>query len=100
MDQRPGPPRRVSISKLEVFHNHCLRAILGITALQQRTQHITSVQVADRFGMRESLEDIIIERHLRWLQVVMWPERKTISSPQADDVWSFVTASTCSCMVS
>ena len=35
--------------------------------MQQQTQHITSVQVADRFGMRESLEDIIIVRHLRWL---------------------------------
>ncbi len=34
---------------------------------QQRTELISSVQVACQFGMEESLEDIVIARRLRWL---------------------------------
>ena len=53
--------------KLEVFHNRCLRSIMGITSAQQRMKHISSVQVAKNFGMEESLEDVITARRLRWL---------------------------------
>ena len=53
--------------RLEAFHNHCLRGIVGITSAQQRIEHISSVQVASKFGMEESLEDLIVERRLRWL---------------------------------
>ena len=50
--------------------------------MQQQTQHITSVQVADRFGMRESLEDIIIARHLRWLGHVVRMEDHNYRLPK------------------
>lgn len=53
--------------KLEVFHNRCLRGIMGITSRQQRMEHISSVQIAKQFGMEESLEDLIVARRLRWL---------------------------------
>ena len=53
--------------KLESFHNRCLRGILGITYEQQRMERITSIQIAKRFGMEDSLEDTITARRLRWL---------------------------------
>ena len=53
--------------KLESFHNRCLRGILGITSEQQRMERITSIQIAKRFGMEDSLEDTITARRLRWL---------------------------------
>ena len=53
--------------KLEAFNNRYLRGILGITSMQQRLQHISSVQVAKQFGMEESLEDMIVLRTLRRL---------------------------------
>ena len=53
--------------RLEAFHNRCLRGIVGITSAQQRIEHIRSVQVASKFGMEESLEDLIVKRRLRWL---------------------------------
>ena len=62
--------KRDAVRKLEVFHNMCLRGILGISAMQQRMKHISSVQVAKRFGMEESLEDMVIARRLCWLEHV------------------------------
>ena len=59
--------KRDAVRKLEVFHNRCLRGILGISAMQQRMEHISSVQVAKRFGMEESLEDMVTARRLCWL---------------------------------
>ena len=59
--------KRATTRKLEAFHNRCLRGVLGISAAQQRMERISSVQVAKRFGMEESLEDMIIARRLRWL---------------------------------
>ena len=50
-----------------MFHNRCLRGILGISAIQQRMKHIRSVQVPKQFGMEESLEDMVIARRLCWL---------------------------------
>ena len=47
--------KRAVARKLEAFHNRCLRGILGITSVQQRLQHTSSVQVAKQFGMDESL---------------------------------------------
>ena len=59
--------KRDTIRRLEVFHNRCLKGILGITAAQQRTEHLSTVQIAEHFGMRESLEDLMTARRLRWL---------------------------------
>ena len=59
--------KRDTTRKLEVFHNRCLRGILGVTAAQQKAERISSIQVAKLFGMEESLEDMIIARRLRRL---------------------------------
>ena len=59
--------KRAVARKLEAFNNRCLRGILGITSVQQRLKHISSIQVAKQFGMEESLEDMIVLRRLRWL---------------------------------
>ena len=59
--------KRVASRKIEVFHNRCLRNILGITKMQQRLGRISSVQVAKWFGMEESLEEMIAARRLWWL---------------------------------
>ena len=52
---------------LEVFHNRCLRAILGITTARQKMERITTIQVRKKFGMEEALEDLITAHRLRWL---------------------------------
>ena len=49
--------KRVHSRKLEVFHNRCLRAILGITWARQRMERITSVKVREMIGTPESLRD-------------------------------------------
>ena len=59
--------KRDTFHKMEVFHNRCLRSIMGITKAQQRMSHISSIQVGGLCGMQESLEDIITARRLRWL---------------------------------
>ena len=59
--------KRVHSHKLEVFHNRCLRAILGITRARQRAERITTVRVRRMIGMPESLENLITAHRLRWL---------------------------------
>ena len=39
----------------------------GAPTEQQRTNHISSVQVSEMFGMDESIEDLILRRRLCWL---------------------------------
>ena len=46
------PAKRDNSRKLEVFHNRCLRSILGISTSCQRSKRISSVQVSQIFGMR------------------------------------------------
>ena len=58
---------RAVSKRLEVFHDWCLKGILGITAMQQWSDHLSSVEIARQFGMEESLEDLITARRLRWL---------------------------------
>ena len=57
--------KRVATRKLESFHSKCLKWILGITKTQQGTSYITSAKVRRRFGMEETLEDVIAARRLR-----------------------------------
>ena len=59
--------KRKDMRRLEVFHNRCLKGILRITIWQQRSQHLSSVQIAKHFGMEASLKDLITARRLRWL---------------------------------
>ena len=59
--------KRAAIRKLESFNNRCLRRVLGITKAQQYIGHITSAEIRRRFGMQETLEDVVVAKRLRWL---------------------------------
>ena len=59
--------KRDATQKLQSFYNKCLRCITHITREQQRTRHITSVQVRRWASMDEALEDLISAERLRWL---------------------------------
>ena len=55
------------MKKLEVFHNRCLRGILGISTVQQRRERITTIEVRRKIALHDSLEGIIMKHRLRWL---------------------------------
>ena len=59
--------KRYAMQKLESLHNHCLRGIFGITKVKQCVEHITSSQIRESFGMKELVEEMIVQRRLRWL---------------------------------
>ena len=59
--------KRAATRKIESFHNKCLRRILNITRVQQWAGRISSAQVRMTFGMKETLEETIAARRLRWL---------------------------------
>ncbi len=62
----------------EVFHNRCLKGILGMTAQQQRAEHLSNVQIAKQCGMEECMEDLITARRLRWLGHVVQMDEERI----------------------
>ena len=59
--------KRAAVRKLESFNNRCLRRVLGITKAQQHIDHITSAEIRRRFGMQDTLEDVVVAKRLRWL---------------------------------
>ena len=52
------------VRRLAMFHNRCVRTILGVTRYQQWEQRLTSKALAKRFGMVRSIPDIIMDRRL------------------------------------
>ena len=59
--------KRAATRKLKSFSNKCLRRIMGITRAQQRIKCVTSAQVRNKFGVEETLEDVVTAKKLRWL---------------------------------
>ena len=57
------------VRRLTVFHNHCIRTILGVSRYKQWQQHLTSAALRDKFGI-EQISKIIMEKCLRWLSHV------------------------------
>ena len=55
------------ITKLEGFHNRCLRTIAGISRKQQREDRITSEQVRQKVGMPRTVAEMMRQQRLRWL---------------------------------
>ena len=53
--------------RLATFHNHCVRTILGVTRYQQWEQRLTSITLANRFGMDWTILHIIMDKKLQWL---------------------------------
>ena len=56
-----------SMRRLSVFHNRCIRTIMGITRFQQWKERITSKRIAAACGMEETMEHLLMKQHLRWL---------------------------------
>ena len=53
--------------RLNVFHNQCVRTILGVSRFQQWKERLTTGNLADMFGMQQSIPDLVREQRLRWL---------------------------------
>ena len=53
--------------RLNVFHNRCVRAILGVTRYQQWQERLTTQTLAERFGMTWTIPDVVTEHRLKWL---------------------------------
>ncbi len=77
-----------------MFHNRCLKGILGITAIQQWLDHLSSVEIARQFGMEESLEDLITARRLRWLGHVARMKEERVQKKLV--VWMATSMEACS----
>ena len=50
--------------RLNVFHNRCVRTILGVQQWQER---LTTQALTERFGMPWTIPDVIMEQWLKWL---------------------------------
>ena len=55
------------VKRLNVFHNRCVRSILGVTKYQQWKEHISTRQLAATFEMEETMADLLMKHRLRWL---------------------------------
>ena len=53
--------------RLDAFHHRCIRSILGITNHEQWTSHITSDQLRQKWGDKETATEKIVKRRLQWL---------------------------------
>ena len=51
------------VRRLTMFHNHCMRTILGVTRYQQWEQRLISKTLANRFGM----DWLILDKRMQWL---------------------------------
>ena len=63
-------PTQKLVRKLETFHRHCVRGIMGIGWTIQWVEHITTTQLVERFGMHESISNLLALARLRWLDHV------------------------------
>ena len=52
---------------LDAFHHRCIRTILGISNLQQWSQHITTFEIRQRWEDLETATDKVAKRRLEWL---------------------------------
>ena len=55
------------LRRLDVFHNRCVRSILGVSRYQQWRERLTTKQLSAQFGMQWSIGDCILDQRLRWL---------------------------------
>ena len=58
------------INKLNQFHQYCVHCIAGVNRTVQWREHLTTKELAGRFGMVESIGDLLILWRLRWLEHV------------------------------
>ena len=60
-------PTQEIVNKLNRFHWHCVRCIVGVNRAVQWREHLTTEELAGRFGVVESIGDLLIQWRLRWL---------------------------------
>ena len=75
-----------SVRRMGGFHNRCSRSMLGVSRLQQWKERITSRELAETIGMRESMAEILRRHRLRWLGHVAIKDGRQ-QDAQATPVW-------------
>ena len=50
------------VRRLTIFHNKCVRTIVGVTRYQQWENRLSSNTLASWFGMMWSIPDLIMDR--------------------------------------
>ena len=60
-------PTQELVRKLDCFHRHYVCCILGVSRTVQWRDHLTTAELAGRFGMVESIGDLFTQWRLRWL---------------------------------
>lgn len=61
------PILRCDEIRLDAFHHRCLRAILGVTRLDQQVRHIKNADIRQRWGDVGTVTDMLRKRRLQWL---------------------------------
>ena len=51
--------KAVHLTRLNGFHNRCVRTIMGVTRYKQWTERIISKQLSAEFGMEGTITDIL-----------------------------------------
>ena len=70
-------PTQDFVGKVDQFHCRCIRCILGISRIVQWKEYLTTAELAGRFGMAESIGDLLTQYQLRWLRhVAQLPDTK------------------------
>ena len=67
MALKPGPPPRSWLESWTVSTRRCVRCILGVIRTVQWRDRLTTAELAGRFGMVESIGDLLTQWRLRWL---------------------------------
>ena len=67
MVQKTWAPTQELVSKLDRFHRRCVRSILDVSRFIQWKDQLTTAELAGRFGMVESIGDLLTQCRLRWL---------------------------------
>ena len=60
-------PTQVLVRKLQTFYRRCVRCIMSIERAVQWAECITTTQLAERFGMCESIGNLLTLARLWWL---------------------------------
>ena len=62
---------------MDWFHQSCVHCILGISRTIHGKEHLTTVELAGRFGMVEIIDDLLTQYRLRWLgHVAQMPDTR------------------------
>ena len=61
------PVLRRDEDRLDRFHYQYVRAILGVSCMNQETDHITNSELRVRWGNSDLLSDILRRRRMQWL---------------------------------